>query len=237
MIYRYTVSFDRPGKPDRGYALYAALLETLPPETAGLFHEQEGMTVSQYFIDGVWTVTLFGAYAEPAIDALLGKKTYKLDKYDTVMEVTDVRADPVVTEKTLARRYMLEEAPVRDITVRFITPASFKSGGAYINMPTVRLIFQSFMLKWARFAADYALDDSETLEHLAEHCRISRYALKSAVFPLKGVKIPAFTGYVTIKITGPEQLARLAGLLAAFGEYSGVGIKTTLGMGGCGVTR
>ncbi len=39
-------------------------------------------------------------------------------------------------------------------------------------------------------------------------------------------------GKITIIIRGPEQLARLAGALISFAEYSGLGIKTALGMGG-----
>jgi hypothetical protein len=39
-------------------------------------------------------------------------------------------------------------------------------------------------------------------------------------------------GWVELEIQGPENLARIVGLLAAYGNYAGVGIKTALGMGG-----
>jgi CRISPR/Cas system endoribonuclease Cas6 (RAMP superfamily) len=39
-------------------------------------------------------------------------------------------------------------------------------------------------------------------------------------------------GKITLVVNGPDQLARLAGAMLSFAEYSGVGIKTALGMGG-----
>ena len=49
---------------------------------------------------------------------------------------------------------------------------------------------------------------------------------------MEGVRIPGFQGEVTIKINGPQQMVNMAWMLAEFGTYSGVGIKTSLGMGG-----
>ena len=50
-------------------------------------------------------------------------------------------------------------------------------------------------------------------------------------FHLEGVKIASFMGSITIKIGGPQSLVNLVHLLMYFGEYSGVGIKTAIGMG------
>lgn len=46
------------------------------------------------------------------------------------------------------------------------------------------------------------------------------------------MKIPAFIGEVIINVRGPQQLSNLANMLIEFGTYSGVGIKTGMGMGG-----
>jgi putative CRISPR-associated protein Cas6 len=37
---------------------------------------------------------------------------------------------------------------------------------------------------------------------------------------------------LTFKITGPNTLKAYANMLLKFGEYSGLGMKTSLGMGG-----
>ena len=45
-----------------------------------------------------------------------------------------------------------------------------------------------------------------------------------------------YAGRIELRFFGPDPLKRLAGALFAFANWTGVGIKTTLGMGGCVVT-
>ena len=78
---------------------------------------------------------------------------------------------------------------------------------------------------------DESMIDEETLEQLCENSRVMRYDLKSVPFHLEGIKIPAFIGKITIKLTGTQTLANFAHLLLQFGTYSGIGIKTAIGMG------
>ena len=73
--------------------------------------------------------------------------------------------------------------------------------------------------------------DEETLNQLVEYSYISFHRLRSVSFPLQGKTIPGFVGQLTIRFKGPETLARYARMLFEFGEYSGVGIKTGMGMG------
>ena len=73
--------------------------------------------------------------------------------------------------------------------------------------------------------------DEETLVQLTENSNIVQYKLRSTFFPLEGVRIPAFKGEINIKVSGTTTMAKYARLLARFGEYSGVGIKSAIGMG------
>lgn len=137
--------------------------------------------------------------------------------------------------KSIPKKELLDEfyseAYDRYLDLKFLTPAAFRSGGAYVNMPDARYIYQSLMNKYSA-SSDLEMYDEETLEQLVKNSRIVSYRLKSAYFPLEGVKIPAFLGEMRIKAMGSPTLARYARLLVRFGEYSGVGIKTAIGMGG-----
>lgn len=73
--------------------------------------------------------------------------------------------------------------------------------------------------------------DEETLEQLCENAQIVKYDLKSVNFPLESVRIPSFIGKITIKMNGTQTMANFAKMLFEFGTYSGVGIKTSIGMG------
>ena len=98
--------------------------------------------------------------------------------------------------------------------------------------PTMRLIFQSLMMKYARLVENRQEIEEETLDYLIKHSRITSYRLESSYFKVHGKKIPGFRGRLTFKITGPNTLKAYANMLLKFGEYSGLGMKTSLGMGG-----
>lgn len=138
--------------------------------------------------------------------------------------------------KTIEKKELLNEfysdTYDRYLNLKFLTPTSFKSGGVYVNMPDMRYIYQSLMNKYSAASEDLDMYDEETLEQLVNKSRIVRYRLRSTAFPLEGVKIPSFMGEMCIEITGASTMAKYARLLARFGEYSGLGIKTAIGMGG-----
>ena len=76
--------------------------------------------------------------------------------------------------------------------------------------------------------------DFETIDYLEAHTRITSYGLKSRYFTNVGSstgKIPAFVGGMSLFFSGSSTVAGLANMLLAFGTYSGVGIKTAMGMG------
>lgn len=117
------------------------------------------------------------------------------------------------------------------LTLQFMTPTAFKSNGRYVIIPEVRYIYQSLMNKYSAVSKDMDMYDEETLEQLETNSVITGYRLSSTSFPLEGVRIPSFKGEITIRINGTGTMARFARFLAEFGEYSGVGIKTAMGMG------
>lgn len=117
-------------------------------------------------------------------------------------------------------------------SIRFLTPTTFKSSGDYLIFPTTRLIFQSLMQKYSRLYPDVSSFDPDLLDYLTEHSRITRYRLQTHYFSVHKNKIPAFRGSLTIKVTGASTLRAFTQMLFAFGEFSGVGAKTSMGMGG-----
>lgn len=136
-----------------------------------------------------------------------------------------------ITYQSLVKESYLKDG-IRRLKVSFLTPTSFKQNGRYVIFPTVRLIFQSLMMKFDKSSSDMEVFDKDILETFEDCTEITMYKLRSTYFYLDGTKIPAFIGDITITVKGPAQLVNLANLLLRFGTYSGVGIKTGIGMGG-----
>ena len=212
------------------------LMERIANQYAEYLHISGLKPYSQYIIGSSqkeWVVNLLTQEASQKIMNPLLDETFTeftIEKKKMHVKILSKELNKVSKKELLDEFY--SDAYDRYIHLEFLTPVSFKSGGEYINMPDTRYIYQSLMNKYSAASDDMDMYDEDTLEQLANSSKIVRYKLKSAFFPLEGVKIPAFKGEMCIKITGASTMAKYARLLARFGEYSGVGIKTAIGMGG-----
>ena len=134
-----------------------------------------------------------------------------------------------ISADNLFIKYGLNQ-PERKTEMLFISPTAFKSHGNYINIPSPQLILQSIVQKYDMFSGN-ALFSEELMHEVSDRVIISSYNLKSCFFPLEGIKIPAFTGKLTLYVKGGGALPGIVRMLGEYAKYSGVGIKTALGMG------
>jgi len=119
--------------------------------------------------------------------------------------------------------------------ISVVTPTAFKSSSDYVNMPTTRLIFQNLLMHYSQVYEGSHEVDVDTLEYITQRTTITSFNLKSTHFVVStggSKKIPAFIGSLTIAAKGPQTLNGLVRMLLRFGEYAGLGIKTSMGMGG-----
>lgn len=160
----------------------------------------------------------------------IGFEQFHLDKKAVDVRIMSKTVSTMSKESLFEQFY--DDLKARNyITIIFQSPTSFKSNGEYCIMPDLKLIYQSLMNKYSTVDSDVDMRDEETLTQLVLNSKIVSYNLKSVFFPLEGIKIPSFKGEITIKIKGSTTMARYIHFLAQFSEYSGVGIKTGIGMG------
>lgn len=137
--------------------------------------------------------------------------------------------------KKIPRRSLFDEfingTAGKFITIDFVTPTSFKRNGGYVIYPDLELIYKSLMNKYNSTSDNFNMYDEDTLEELLDKSYITKYNLRSCYMPLENVKINSFIGNITIKISGNDTLSRYIKMLFEFGEFSGVGIKCSIGMG------
>ncbi len=229
------------GDREMGYfqssSLQGVLMEQLDPDYAEILHRPGFHPYSQYLRQDreqglCWTVQ---TVTKEAYEAIL----LPLLSRDFTAFTIRKRQIPVRIQekqlKTTAQQALLEEfydgADVPRVSLEFLTPTAFKQSGVYVNYPDIRLLLQSLMNKYSAASGNLEMFDEETLKQLTECVSVPAYQLRSARFPLEGVKIPSFLGRMTLQVRGSGTMARYIRLLARFGEYSGAGIKTGMGMG------
>jgi CRISPR-associated endoribonuclease Cas6 len=154
---------------------------------------------------------------------------------DRYLNISDKQLTEVTYQQLIDETYFKDSGQF--FNIRFLTPCAFKSRGKYVLMPTLKLIYQSLMNKFDSNAVDFSIKSDEVLEQLETYSEIVGYNLRSTHFHLEGVRIPSFVGRIGIKVHGPQPLVNLVHFMLAFGEYSGVGIKCALGMGGIRIIK
>lgn len=225
--------------PSWGYLLYGILMQRFDKEFAEYLHEQNLKPISQYITRtdsaaATWRINLLDRpSADAVINALSECDEVFSERRETVFKLMEKEISEPVGTLELCNRCFAPEKVGNAVEIRFLTPCSFKSEEEYCLFPSAELIIKSLVNKWNAFADDFVLKDEAAIKELIQRTRISKYELRSAVFHLKGTRIPSFTGKVTLSVYGPDPLVRLFNLIAAFSGYAGIGIKTALGMGGC----
>ena len=216
-------------------SFHGVLMDFLPQDYAAELHASKLHPYAQHLEkrgeDWYWVIA---ALNEETVYKLLKSNLINLNEFTLKKHNIDMQ----VLGKSY---YELPDAKLADafynghasryITVQFITPTAFKQNGRYVNYPDVRAIFSNLMNRYDAVNAEESMCDDDTLDQLVEKTTLSRYNLHSTVFCLEGVRIPAFLGQITLRIDGAQTMANFANMLFQFGTYSGIGIKTSIGMG------
>lgn len=216
-------------------AFHGALMEQLSPEEAEILHTPKLHPYTQHLEftpeKSLWVVT---ALHEDALEKIIYQKLLPLKEFTLKKQQIHIRiTEKKLTEyadQSLAALLYSEKAPDY-IQLHFLTPTAFKQNGEILFYPDIRGIYINLLNRYAAAAEKTEMKDEDTLEALCKGTKIVRYDLKSVPFPLEGIKISAFIGKITLKLSGTNTMRNFANMLFHFGEYSGVGMKTSLGMG------
>ena len=230
------------GDADKRHGAYIAsllqgvIMTQIDPAYARRLHESSIHPYSQFVVEEEgkiqWHVHALTKEAETEILGPL------MDPSFSEVELLHRKETLLIKEKLqkkesyedLIQGYYLGDCS-RNINLQIRTPMAFKQSGKYCIFPTPRLIFQSLMLRFDACSPDSTIFTPELLEEFETLTEIADYRLHSVRFSMEGVRIPSFMGDLRIRIHGPQQMANVAWMLAKFGEYSGIGIKTGMGMG------
>ena len=214
---------------------HGVLMERLSEEYGAYLHESRLHPYAQHLEcrdrEWYWIVNALNKEAVRNIiyEGLLPVDSITVKRRELELSLDRKKVDECTYRELTDQFYFLESR--RYIEVHFITPTAFKQQGRYVFYPDLRCIYQSLMNKYDAAVKEESMCDEETLKELCRNSEIKHYDLKSTQFYLEGVRIPSFIGKITIRIGGTQTMTNFANLLFQFGTYSGVGIKTSLGMG------
>ncbi len=239
MIYKVTIPFtsDEGIKytPIASSLMHGLLMETIDIRYADQLHTQGLHPYSQFVdnIDGhnVWTLNLLDDESYERIALPITSLTSAHIRY---------KNDVIFFGKAAVTRLSYEELFFSNRTnnhssdmlkMEFLTPTAFKSSGRYSILPTLRQIILSISKRFdSAFGIEFN-DYTELEEAVLRELTVSHFKLESTSFSVDGARIPSFKGSIEFRIKGEDNFRSYICMLGDFAQYSGVGIKTALGMG------
>lgn len=200
------------------YSISTSLDEETITFTISLLDREAEKVFSDLLLDNQLVSFCLEAFPEDTFN-ILSKRTENLSKEE------------------LAKVFYNGESDNGKFKIYFQTPTSFKSNGKYVMYPDLRLLLQSLMRQYNCFFEGTQIIDRSLLDELLKHVYVSSYQLNSFHYPIHKVRIPAFLGHMSVICKGNKTLANYLEVLLKIGEYTGVGIKTSMGMGAIKVRK
>lgn len=143
--------------------------------------------------------------------------------------------------------------PAKSIRLEFLSPTTFRSQSVNMPIPTPSLVFGSLLARWMSFTAHRLRDlpQDQVMGFIQHHILMSQHNIRTQLVRGKqGGKEIGFVGHVVYELARKSDylhkqnpqvesilrneyiwFARTLDLLADFSVYSGIGRKTTTGMG------
>ena len=168
-------------------------------------------------------------------DSLIPKFIYSYvfsEKFELTLDGYKLKKGYVNFKKVVSYENIYKNSECSEkVCIKFLTPTSFKSGNKVNLLPEPKLIFKSLIRKWQKFS-DFKIE-IDLREVIEEEVVISGYELKTEKVETNSMGwFTGFVGKVYLDfLSKDEEVLKWLNTLIDFGEYCGVGRKTTMGFG------
>lgn len=243
MIKTVEIKLDAPDgiklTQSTGSVLHGVLMEHLPQDYGEELHRQALRPYSQYlFFDKnrqelFWRLTTLTETAEAIIQEAIMALPAEISLKSKGINLTLLSKEVIVdtSYSKLAEKYFANSLKGDLLNFNFLTSCSFKTEGNYAIYPQPNLLFTSLVNKWNSFSDKEKLDSKGVAAELAQEVYVADYRLRLQRFSVDGASIPGFRGLYALGMRHNLMANRIIAMLGEFANYSGIGIKTALGMG------
>jgi CRISPR-associated endoribonuclease Cas6 len=237
MTTQFTVDFRYSGRfaGNPGYAFYGVLCSRFTSETANLLHEQDSLLLHQYVVfsntqqSDKWYIYCYDDKITNEVKQALKNDLLTVKNIPIQLQNINESILPEGEKLSQTAEQLFGDARVYQMV--FHSAVVFKQKGMNVNMPTVRLIYQSMLSRWSHLTGNCKADD-DVMDALLKGTHISTYKLESSYYPMKGGSVSGFRGRLTLSLRLAEPLRIFVRDLLLYSERTGIGAKTALGMGG-----
>lgn len=240
MLYRFDIHLESDVRPSVhwGSLMHGILNGILPPPWPDFLHSDTDRCLCQFVEpmgdhSATWHICVTDDGLASAIANVLSQTdTLYCRHFSGELRITGRNGLQTGIKELLDKASSCPSAAVR---LSAVSPISHKSHGSFITLPSIECIGSSVIRKASSFLPAYILPEEDVFMQMLSACRVGRYDLHSATYQLEGHYVPSWQGWLQIVLPADAQLHSLACAVFHLAEYTGIGIKTSLGMGGCKV--
>ncbi len=246
-MYQLAISLEGRGRPLYGndvtlrgiHGLLYSVLKASDTRAATWLHEHRApkpySLAAYYGEEGVLAGLRISALTDDSAEIIhtawqkARHHDWKLGKHPLC--VRDVLAVPRASYAELS-----ELPAVSHITLNFLSPTNFKQGPGQLPLPLPRNVFRTPLVAWNSYAPHPLGIREDWLEWCNDNVFVAEHRIETAHVTLSRQQPPfiGFVGEVTFEIHRANRYkdaARRLHTLAKLTEITGIGRKTTMGMG------
>ena len=233
-------------KKDYGSLFHGYLLSKLDTNYVYKLHHSGLNPYSQYsYFDEkngtyIWKISALNEEAKAKIIDIMfndNADSFTITYHDLKIDIISKEIADVCSYKDIADRYFLSNDTIRTVDIKFLTPTTYKVNGHYTIFPNLDNLFISLYDKWNFYSENISLEESTLIPSIVKNAEIIKYNLRSTKFSMEGVKLDSFIGSIKLHCSGDSMLVKIYNMLLDFANYSGIGAKTSLSMGGVSISR
>ena len=218
-----------------GYQMYGCLAALFKEETADRLHNNIRSPISQNIIFNdkkiIWEINSFDELLSEEITDILHENTvFHAQKANTFLSVESVEHERIKNFSDI-RKKTSALIGHKYIDMNFRTTTALKKNGEFLIFPDMELILKNLWNNWNMIFPDTPFDDEDAFRLLVKGVYISSYRLNSSIYRMKGNDIRGFYGILTVAHRLSQPMQEIFTALLVLSQYSGTGVKTTLGMG------
>jgi CRISPR-associated endoribonuclease Cas6 len=244
MPYSLTIPLDAAGAslpPNPARALHATFFDWLErgnPAVARVVHremETKPFTISSLYPQSegrlAFRISLLHDDLWPILQA--GVSTAK--EVDVVGNLLPIARQGLEIVHRPYEMLVAEAGCETQLTLRFLSPTSFRTGPMHYPLPDPHAVFRSYLSRWNAFAPRPLQVNISLLDVVDAHVAVARYRTQTEMVDFMRGRLIGFVGTVSYQVLRShllgEDILRSLNVLADYAYFCGTGHKTTQGMG------
>ena len=226
-----------------GSVLHGVIMESIDGDYAGQLHEYTIRPYSQYiYFDKtaqafIWKIAGVTREAvERLVNVVYGlPDTIYLTQKAGNLHIIGRRIVEMTTYRELLDRFLGSESDYKGVEFTFTSPTSFKVDGQYTIYPETFRMYRYVLKRWNSFSPCETMDSPDLSTAIESGTSVRHYQLHLQRFGIERIAINGFKGSYTLQFKQKLILRKVLALLSYYAQFTGLGIKTALGMGGVSV--